>query len=146
MPLSAKVTVGLGCLAVAALAGLLLYAAMAYLHFASEGHVQGFLDERMMQAFDELSAYRKKNGKWPATLDEAAGQGFLFFDPKERVSDRPYLYNPEAKPGTKEILIAQPVPFEIEFWPFKETWQTGAAADGTVVNLGADGVGVDHLK
>jgi hypothetical protein len=86
-------------------------------------------------AFEQALAYRATNGKWPRTLHEAAGEERPFSDSPSRVSERPYYYNPQAKPGTKEILIAQPMPVGAELWPFKKTWQTGVTADGTLVDL-----------
>ncbi len=125
------------CVAVTLLVGLFLlaYRWIAIIEFGNAEHVQSGLDGYLRLFYEQASAYRAKNGKWPATLREAMDQECTFSDPLNRASDRPYYYNPEANPGSKEILIAQPVPVGVEVWPFKETWQRGITADGTIVDV-----------
>jgi hypothetical protein len=117
--------------AVTLVAGLcaVLDRAAFYDKLGMAGHVQSALDDELRDAFEAASAYRAKNGKWPVTLEDE------FRGPINMESKRPFYYNPQATSGTNEILIAQPVPFGVEVWPFKVTWQHGITADGKLVDL-----------
>jgi hypothetical protein len=100
-------------------------------------HISGAVDHGMRDAFEGASAYRAKNGKWPATLEEMPEVGHLHpsYDPLNQESNKPYYYNPQAKPGTTDILIGRPIPFDIGLWPFNKSWQHAITADGKIVDL-----------
>ena len=52
---------------------------------------------------------------------------------------RPLLYYPDAEPGTKAILFAQPEARRMGLWPFVGTQRIGVRADGRCVDLEAGG-------
>ncbi len=125
------------------------YALDLFVHCAVAGHVQGMAASNMVHVYKDLCKYRERNRRWPKSLPDAVkekeasiGEG----DIVDRVSDRPLLYYPDAKPGTKALLLAQPEPLEIGLWPFVTTERLGIRADGKFVNVKGDEKEVDDSK
>jgi hypothetical protein len=56
------------------------------------------------------------------------------------------IYYPDAKPGTKAILVEQPEPLEVGLWPFIVTHRRAIRADGRLVDLHGDEREVDDSK
>ncbi len=82
-----------------------------------------------------LSKYRETHGRWPATIDEAVAQpGMPIAAGVDSIFDRPWLYYPNAKPGTKEVLAAVPDVIRMHWLPFIG-WQDAVLADGTYVDF-----------
>ena len=87
-----------------------------------------------------LSKYREAHGRWPETINEAAKE----FDMmpvaagEDSIFHRPWLYYPNAKPGTKEVLVAVPDVIRMDWLPFVG-WQDVVLADGTFVDFRSAG-------
>jgi len=86
--------------------------------------------------YSVLSEYRGARGRWPETIGEAttvlpSKSSFTGVDP---IFHRPWLYYPNAKPGTKEVLAAVPDVIRMEWLPFIG-WQDAVLADGTYVDF-----------
>jgi hypothetical protein len=116
-----------------------VYALMLLVRLGNALHIQSAVSGDLSIVYRDLKTYRENRGHWPASLDEAAkrpgsvlGPGHFLLDP---ISRRPFVYHPGAEPGSSQVLLAQPTPVEIQFWPFKFNWREGIAADGTVVDL-----------
>lgn len=69
-----------------------------------------YLHEMLIQYYDE-------NKTWPAKLDELKVDRILS---KDRISRKPYLYCPDARYGTGDVLVAQPEYFRLGLCPFGE--------------------------
>jgi hypothetical protein len=82
-----------------------------------------------------LSKYRETHGRWPETIDEAAAQPDMpSAGGVDSIFHRPWLYYPNAKPGTKEVLAAVPDVIRMDWLPFIG-WQDAVLADGTYVDF-----------
>lgn len=78
-----------------------------------------------------VSKYRDTHGQWPATIEEAAKQPDMPMTyGGDAIFHRPWLYYPNAKPGTKKVLVAVPDVIRMKFLPFIG-WQDAVLADGT---------------
>jgi hypothetical protein len=87
------------------------------------------------RAYLVLSKYRETHGRWPTTIDEAASQpGMPIAAGVDSIFNRPWLYYPNAKPGTKEVLAAAPDVIRMDWLPFIG-WQDAVLADGTYVDF-----------
>jgi hypothetical protein len=86
--------------------------------------------------YSTLSKYRETYGRWPASIEEAVDQvGRLgLVSSADGVFHRPWLYYPDAKPGTKEVLAAVPDVIRMKWLPFIG-WQDAVLADGTYVDF-----------
>ena len=62
------------------------------------------------------------------------------------ISERPWVYHPDAGPGTHAILLAQPEPLEFGLWPLARMERLGVRADGKLVDLQDDEREVDDSK
>jgi hypothetical protein len=94
--------------------------------------VERFMLERV---YFVLSKYREAHGRWPETIDEAAAQpGMPMTYGDDSIFNRPWLYYPDAKPGTKEVLAATPDVIRMYRFPFVG-WQDAVLADGTFVDF-----------
>ena len=80
-------------------------------HWGVAGHMQGIVAGRMQTLYVGLCKCREKKGQWPRSLMEAVKYpeaGLAEGYDLDAITERPLLYYPDAKPGTKAILIAQP--------------------------------------
>jgi hypothetical protein len=91
---------------------------------------------RLGCVYSALSKYRETHGRWPETINEAAKE----FDMmpvaagEDSIFHRPWLYYPNAKPGTKDVLVAVPDVIRMKSLPFVG-WQDAVLADGTFVDF-----------
>jgi hypothetical protein len=86
--------------------------------------------------YSTLSKYRETHGRWPTTIEEAAKQpgtpSIVHRD--DAIFNRPWLYYPNAKPDSKEVLAAVPDVIRMKWLPFVG-WQDAVLADGTFVDF-----------
>ena len=127
--------------------GVLLAIALVYtIKFlggeAGAAHTQSTRGVHLAHLHRSLCAYRESNGRWPQSLREAVDQPGSslreadILDPI--LPHHPLIYYPDAKPGTKAILAAQPEPLEVGLWPFIVTHRRAIRADGRLVDLHGD--------
>jgi hypothetical protein len=93
--------------------------------------------DRLMleRVYSVVSKYRETHGRWPATIEEAAKEpGTPMVYGADSIFHRPWLYYPNAKPGTKEVLAAVPDVIRMDWLPFIG-WQDAILADGTIVDF-----------
>ena len=116
-----------------------LIAARAWVDFECE---DGRARRGLSDAYECASDYRKKTGGWPKDLRDANMDGKSVrcasdatLRPVDHVSGRPLLYYPSARPGTGDILLAQPDAFKMRFWPSFAEHRWGIRADGKFVRL-----------
>ena len=88
--------------------------------------------------YSALSKYRETHGRWPATIEEADKLPPTTYETDARFH-RPWLYYPNAKPGTKEVLAAVPDVIRMDWLPFIG-WQDAVLADGTFVDFRSSAV------
>ena len=126
--------------------GVILFLALAYYAFllfgcwTNDEHIQGAAVTGMRVVYNDLCNYRERHGRWPQNLVEAAKEkgahsGLDGGEVTDLVSRRPFLYYPDAKPGTHAVLFAQPEPHRIGLWPFVMTERLGIRADGRFVDI-----------
>jgi hypothetical protein len=107
---------------------------VAYLGcWTTTAHLEGATVSHMTGVYRRLHEYYEKNGRWPESLSVVMGETGI-----DLTSNLPLLYFPDAKPGTEEILIAQPQPFKVGLWPFVEMKRRGVRADGELVDVPSD--------
>jgi hypothetical protein len=132
-----------GCLRVIVLAILLtvllcLGLFLGLCLFVDYGHTthKASADRIMLErVYFVLSEYRETHGRWPETIEEAAKQpGMPMTYGADSIFHRPWLYYPNAKPGTKEVLAAVPDVIRMDCLPFVG-WQDAVLADGTFVDF-----------
>ena len=137
------------------LLGVILVIALAYYAFlvfgcwTNDEHIQAAAVVKMLHVGEALCEYREMNGRWPKDLMEAAKQQRSFIgggDILGTTTQRPYLYFPDAEPGTRAILLAQPGPHRIGLWPFVWTERLGIRADGRFVDIRGDEREVDDSR
>ena len=101
-----------------------IYAFLLFGDYTSFAHKGGATCSEMRYVFKALCDDRGKNGRWPGRLDavqlnkdwEAHGRCECYTtDP---IFDEPWLYYPDAKPGTRDILLAQAETLDMKLWPF----------------------------
>ena len=113
-------------------------------------HTQSARGVRLACLYRGLCAYRERNGRWPQTLREAVderGSSLRETDILDPIlPNRPLIYYPDAKPGTKAILVERPEPLEVGLWPFIVTHRRAIRADGRLVDLHGDEREVDDSK
>ncbi len=115
---------------------------VAYLgRLVTTGHLEGLSVENMMDTYDRAREYRDKTGRWPESLSVVVGETVI-----DLTSSLPFLYFPDAKPGTEEILLAQPQPFKVGLWPFDEMWRKGVRVDGELVDVRGNERAVVEVK
>ncbi|MGA2064045.1 MAG: hypothetical protein ABSG86_03705 [Thermoguttaceae bacterium] len=140
--------------------GLLATAALAYAFvflsdWAVAQHRQGARYCYLSTLKAGLWTCYERNGRWPQTLrrmaieewwggvdpvDPASGRPLpdrelaKLVDP---ISDRLWLYYPDAEFGTEAILVAQPEALSVGLWPFVTVRRWGLQADGRPVELGS---------
>ena len=122
-------------------AAVLLYAVEFGANVAVGIHKQSARGVCLAFVYRDLCIYRKSNGQWPGSLSDATKrQGSLLGEAEtlDPISHLPLLYYPDAKPGTKAILLAQPEPLELGLWPFVRMKRLGIRADGRIVHLHGD--------
>jgi hypothetical protein len=88
----------------------------------------------LKRVYSTLSTYRETHGRWPATIEEAARQPGMPIVYWQDMFGQPWLYYPNAKPGTKEVLAATPDVIRMDWLPFVG-WQDAVLADGTFVDF-----------
>jgi hypothetical protein len=115
------------------------YALVLFVQVGNAIHMQSAVSGDLAIVYRDVREYREANSRWPASLDVAAKRpgsvlypGHFLSDP---ISKQPFLYFPGATPETRQVLLAQPAPIAVRFWPFTIQWREGIAADGTVVDL-----------
>jgi hypothetical protein len=87
--------------------------------------------------YSALSKYRETHGRWPETIEEATmqpGTPSIARGGSDSIFHRPWLYYPNAKPGTKEVLVAVPDVIRMKWLPFVG-WQDAVLADGTCIDF-----------
>ena len=99
--------------------------------------------------YDEICAFRVRNGRFPQELEEAVGQqgaalGLAhIFDP---VCHRHLRYHPNVTFGSKAIILAQSEPTIAGIWPFVTKKRLGIQADRKLVDLYGDDSEVDGAQ
>jgi hypothetical protein len=89
----------------------------------------------LKRVYSVLTKYREAHGRWPENIVEAAKELKLpGVDRVDPILERPWLYYPNAKPGTKEVLAAVPDVIRMDWLPFIG-WQDAVLADGTYVDF-----------
>ena len=87
--------------------------------------------------YKAICKYREKSGRWPDRLDQAP----IFKDYVPSTSDpifhKPWLYFPNAKPGTRDILLAWPEPLEMGVWPIVFKHRGVIRANGEGEDIGS---------
>jgi hypothetical protein len=93
-------------------------------------------DKLMLErVYFALCKYREAHGQWPDTIREAIQQmGNTAIVEGDAIFDSPWLYYPDAKPGTKEVLVAVPGVIRMQLLPFIG-WQDAVLADGTFADF-----------
>lgn len=95
-----------------------------YRTIAEEGTVSCDMNHLYLALHD----YHDAKKAWPATLEDLKVDEILL---KDRISGKRYLYFPDARYGTRDLLLAQPQPFRLGLWPFGETKRTILRASRT---------------
>lgn len=76
---------------------------------------------------DRLFDYRRSTGRWPNSLADVIGDGVALID---SVSEEPYVFFPDARPNSSDVLVAQPEPFQAGLWPLGGTKRKALLATG----------------
>ena len=103
----------------------------------------------MTNIYTDLRRFRETSGRWPESLTEMVQQKESLVGPGydlDPISRRPLLYYPDAKPGTKTIIVAQPEPLKAGLCPFITMKRWAIRADGKLVDLSGDERDVDESK
>jgi hypothetical protein len=116
-----------------------VYALMLFVQVGNAMHMQSAVNADLLIVYRDLQTYREANARWPASLEDAAkrpgsvlGPGHFLSDP---ISKQPFHYYPAAALNTRQLLLTQPAPIGLRFWPFTIRLREGIAADGSVVDL-----------
>jgi hypothetical protein len=138
--------IGLGILLVIGLCGYIL----AFIgHWGVAGHMQVLVAGKMRTVYVGLGKCLKKRGRWPQSLMEAVKYPEAELSERsalDPITERPLSYYPDAKPGTKAILLAQPEARRMGLWPFARMERLGIRVDGIFVDLEADGRELEYFR
>ncbi len=108
------VSISLACFAVTASAAYGVgHYWVKYRTIAEEGAVSCDMNHLYLALHD----YHDAKKAWPAKLEDLKVHEILL---KDKISGKPYLYFPDARYGTRDILLTQPQPFRLGLWPFGE--------------------------
>ncbi len=131
--------IAVGCVVGLFVLGLMTYGFLVGCHATNVAHQTSAQAFGVGDLYRVLRTYEEANGRWPEDPMQAATERRPAdtIETRDPISHRPLLYYPDAKPGSKKVLLAVPVPVRLHVWPFVIEKRPAILADGTHVDLGS---------
>jgi hypothetical protein len=115
---------------------VLFLASCLFLDYADTMHKVSVNKIMLERFYSVLTEYREAHGQWPNSIGDATTvlPSMSSFTGVDSIFHRPWLYYPNAKPSSKEVLAAVPDVIRMHWLPFVG-WQDAVLADGTFVDF-----------